>query len=244
MTRSPKLIGSVYIVDAQNSTRESLASAFRAAGFAVETFSNGRAFADEIAERRSDPRGRCVLLELAVDDMDGLQVQQEIVAFLQPPPVIFLTSNGNISHAVRAMKNGAFDFFERTVPQEQLLTRIRAALSKDRALQRQRSKLRYLFLRYNRLSPREKEVLDLIINGHTSRQIAARFGISVRTVENHRLQITQKMRAENTIDLARMVMSLTAGQLLRGSMSDLPVPKRQEAEIAADVSSTLSGMAD
>ncbi|HEY2529247.1 MAG TPA: response regulator [Xanthobacteraceae bacterium] len=149
----------------------------------------------------------CLVLDLSLPDIDGLELQNAI-AQTQHPPIVFISGYGDIPSSVRAMKAGAIDFLTKPVNEEQLLQAVSAALIRDRASRHNRAELAKLEDRYASLTPREREVLPLVVSGLLNKQAAAELGISEVTLQIHRSKIMQKMKASSIADLVRMAERL------------------------------------
>lgn len=149
----------------------------------------------------------CLVLDMSLPDIDGLELQNAI-ALTQHPPIVFITGHGDIPSSVRAMKAGAIDFLTKPVNEEHLLQAINAALNRDRDLRHNRAQLAALESRYASLTPREREVLPLVVSGLLNKQAAAELGISEVTLQIHRSKVMQKMKAGSLADLVRMAERL------------------------------------
>jgi FixJ family two-component response regulator len=149
----------------------------------------------------------CLVLDVSLPDIDGLELQ-DTIAPTQHPPIVFITGHGDIPSSVRAMKAGAIDFLTKPIDEEQLLQAINAALIRDRDARHRRAELAKLENRYASLTPREREVLPLVVSGLLNKQAAAELGISEVTLQIHRSKVMQKMRAGSIADLVRMAERL------------------------------------
>lgn len=145
----------------------------------------------------------CLVLDLSLPDIDGLELQNAI-APTQHPPIVFISGHGDIPSSVRAMKAGAIDFLTKPVNEEQLLQAIETALNQDRESRHSRAELTELEERYATLTPRQREVLPLVVSGLLNKQAAAELGISEVTLQIHRSKIMQKMKTRSLADLVRM----------------------------------------
>lgn len=149
----------------------------------------------------------CLILDLSLPDIDGLELQSTI-APVQHPPIVFISGHGDIPSSVRAMKAGAIDFLTKPVNEEHLLQAINAALTRDRELRHNRAELAELEDRYASLTPREGEVLPLVVSGLLNKQAAAELGISEVTFQIYRSKVMHKMKARSVADLVRMAERL------------------------------------
>jgi len=172
----------------------------RAAGYSVEAFPTARSFLEEYDPRR----GGCLLLDVQMPQISGLELQQRLNVRGWRIPVIFITGHGTVPLAIAAMKAGAFDFIEKPLREEALLDSIERALHwNDRAYE-ERLERAALETRVALLTPREREVFELVAAGEPNKIIARRLGISFRTVELHRAHVTEKLQARSLSDLIRM----------------------------------------
>ena len=197
----------IHIVDDDPAIRESLKGLLSDAGFDVECYSSAEAFLNVRAPRRG-----VALIDLRLKDMDGLALQKELVARNAAVSVIMMSAYGDIEHAVAAMRLGAVDFVEKPFSPEGMLDKVRrlsrATDADDLALREARQHATLIEL----LTPREKQVMALIVEGLANKQVAGQLGISARTVETHRVHIMQKLNAESLPHLVRIWIS--AGHLV------------------------------
>ena len=149
----------------------------------------------------------CLVLDVSLPDIDGLELQDAIAA-TQHPPIVFISGHGDIPSSVRAMKAGAIDFLTKPINEENLLQAINAALNRDRELRHHRAELAKLEERYTSLTPREREVLPLVISGLLNKQAPAELGISEVTFQMHRSKVMHKMNARSIANLVRMAERL------------------------------------
>src|SRR5262252_4752335 len=192
----------VFVVDDDAAVRQGLRFMLRAAGYAVEVFPSARSLVEDYDPRR----GGCLLLDVRMPQMTGLELQQQLNVRGWRIPVIFITGHGTIQLAIVAMKAGAFDFVEKPLREEVLLESIERALHwNDRAYE-ERLERATLQARAALLTPREREVFELVAAGEPNKAIARHLGISVRTVELHRAHIIEKLQARSLSDLIRMAI--------------------------------------
>jgi FixJ family two-component response regulator len=193
------------VVDDDVSMREALAGLIAANGLPVECYASAQEFL-----QRSPARvlPACLVLDVRMPDVGGLELQRELVDLDRDIPVIFITAHGDIPTAVRAMKAGAFEFLPKPFRSEELLLAIRQALERDRQARLQRAEIAQIRERRSRLTPREVEVMSGIVRGRLSKQIAAELGVSENTVKVHRSHVMQKMQATNLAALALMLERL------------------------------------
>jgi two-component system response regulator FixJ len=190
----------VFVVDDDAAVRQGLRFMLRAAGYTVEAIPSALSFLEDYNPRR----GGCLLLDVQMPQMSGLDLQQQLNVRGWRIPVIFITGHGTVSLAIAAMKAGAFDFIEKPLREDALLESIERALHwNDRAYE-ERLERATLQLRAALLTLREREVFELVATGEPNKVIARRLGISFRTVELHRAHISEKLQARSRSDLIRM----------------------------------------
>ncbi|HET6521334.1 MAG TPA: response regulator FixJ [Geminicoccaceae bacterium] len=196
----------VFVVDDDEAVRDSLAVMLEAEGFAVEAFAAGRTLLEALA-----PGGRvgCVVADVRMPDMDGLELLERLMARGGGPPVIIMTGHGDVPMAVRAMKAGAVDFIEKPFTPEIIVDTVQRALESCRRAAAAAEDDRGVSARLEQLTPREREVLERLVIGRPNKVIAHELGISPRTVEIHRARVMEKAGARSLPHLVRM--ALTAG---------------------------------
>jgi FixJ family two-component response regulator len=200
---SPEMI---YIVDDDASVVDALSSLLRANGKQVEIFTSGQDFLD--FERHDS--SACLILDLRMPGLNGLQVQESIVA-QTTIPVIFITGRGDIPSTVTAMKGGAIDFLTKPIDETALLVCIEKALEQDRKLRLASLEQDNLLARYRLLTPREQQVLPLLVSGLLNKQAAWELGITEYTVQIHRGHIMRKMEADSFATLVKLASKLNLG---------------------------------
>lgn len=200
----PSFDGTVYIVDPDDSLRAALAAAIRGGGWGAETFPTAGAF---LARPRL-PAPACVLMELALPDLDGMDLLRCIVAERANVPVIVLSGPNDIPTTVRAMKEGALEFLLKPAPDELLLAAVEQALARSHAVHQLEAELLDMRLRYHSLSGREREVMTCVVSGFLNKQAGARLGISVITVKAHRGRVMRKMGANSLAELVSIALRL------------------------------------
>ena len=196
-----KRSGTVYIVDDDTSFLRSLSRLLTALGYAVEAYAS----AQDFFARPAPDRPGCVVADLQMPEINGLQLQDQLRRSSEPLPVIFLTGQGDIPSTVSAMRRGAEDFLTKRAPQQELLDAVERALARDAHQRQQRTRQRELSLRFDELSGREKEVLSHVVRGRMNKQIAADLNINLSTVKLHRTNITRKLNVQSVAELTRMV---------------------------------------
>jgi FixJ family two-component response regulator len=194
----------VFVVDDDAEVRKALDSLIRSAGYRVETFSSTQEFL-----RRTRPDvPSCLILDVRLRGVSGLDFQRKLAETDNAIPIIFITGHGDIQMSVRAMKAGAVEFLPKPFRDQELLDAIHVALERDAARRRQEAEVAKLRDRFEWLTPREREVLPLVISGLLNKQIAAKIGTSETTAKVHRSQLMRKMGADSLPDLVRMAEKL------------------------------------
>ncbi len=190
----------VYIVDDDPSIRTSLARLMRSVDLRAQTFSSAQAF----LERRPSDEPACMVLDIKMPGQTGLELQQELAAEGFDLPIIFLTGHGNVPVSVTAMKGGALDFLEKPVDDQDLLDAIARAIDRSTRTRTERSERSTIRLRASRLTPRERQVFGLVVDGLLNKQVAGKLGMSEKTVKVHRARVMQKMEADSLAELVRL----------------------------------------
>jgi FixJ family two-component response regulator len=192
----------VFVVDDDEAVRDALCEVLSAEGFAVCAFASAEDFLAAGVEHQSG----CLLVDIHMPGLDGLALQQDLVRRGVPLPVVVITGQGDVPKAVRALKAGAVDFIEKPFDIGQLLAAVREALDRAGRDRRHRGDRAQVEARLASLTPREREVMDLVVAGHPNKVVAARLGISSRTVENHRAKVMEKMDCATLSALIHLVL--------------------------------------
>jgi FixJ family two-component response regulator len=194
----------VYVIDDDVSVREGVADLLRSVGHTVYSFNSARDFLDS---KLADAPG-CLVLDLRLPGPSGLEFQRTLIKSNIELPIIFISGHGDIPMSVRAIKAGAIEFLTKPLHEQQLLDAVQAGIDRDRARRQQAKVVVDLHSRLNSLTPREREILALVVSGARNKQIAGQLALSEMTVKVHRSQIMRKMRAKSLVDLVRMTDKL------------------------------------
>jgi FixJ family two-component response regulator len=201
----------IAVVDDDGSVRHGLERLIRSVGWHAETFASAQEF---LARAWTEPPS-CLVLDLQLPDVSGLELQKRMAEIALNIPIVFLTGHGNIPSSVQAMKGGAIEFLTKPVDEEDLLRAIREAVERDRSAREEQAETLDLLRRYESLTAREQEVMVHVISGRLNKQIAAEISITEDTVKFHRGHIMRKMEAASLADLVRMADGLGIRSLQR-----------------------------
>src|SRR5436309_14920809 len=190
----------VFVVDDDEAVRKAVSRLLRSAGIAAAVFASPREF---LAQYNPATPG-CLVLDMAMPNFDGLQLQTALTENGCTLPIIFLTGHGDVSKSVQAMKHGAFDFLTKPVNAKNLLPAIHAAIERDAVIRREQAKLFEICARLDTLTPREREVLKHVVAGKLNKQIASDLGITEATIKMHRARVMAKMKVQAVADLVRL----------------------------------------
>jgi FixJ family two-component response regulator len=200
----PQVTPVVFVVDDDVSVRESVEALIRQAGWRPESFAS----AQEFLAHSHGVAPSCLVLDVSLPDLNGLELQSRIAAGRVDMPIIFITGHGDVPMSVRAMKAGAVDFLTKPFSDDVLLAAIEAAIARSGTLLEQEMRKQSLRDRHASLSRREQEVMTLVVTGLMNKQIAGKLGISEITVKAHRGQVMRKMQARSIADLVKMAANL------------------------------------
>jgi FixJ family two-component response regulator len=203
----------VFVIDDDPAVRESLQWLIESVGLSVETYSNAQEFLDAFDRDRPG----CLVLDVRMPGISGLDLQDQLASQQVRIPVIIITGHADVPMAVRAMKAGVVDFIEKPFSDELLLDRIRAALELDARIRVNQSHRTEVETYFAQLTPREREVMGLVVGGKSNKQIAADLGLSQKTVEVHRAHVMQKMHADSLAELVQMAVTLGVVQQATGT---------------------------
>jgi FixJ family two-component response regulator len=198
--------GVVHVIDDDGSVRTALSRVLRYAGFDVR----GYASAVEFLVAEPDDGPSCIVLDVGLPGMSGVDLQAAIGGKESTPPIVFLTGRSDVDTGVQAMKAGAVDYLTKPVDRKALLAAVDAALARDQERRLFREERRHLRERFERLTPREREVFSEVVRGRLNKQIAEAFGTSIRTVKAHRAQVMTKMEAGSLAELVSVAGRLGA----------------------------------
>ena len=190
----------VFVVDDDEAVRKAVSRLLRSAGIAAAVFASPGEF---LAQYNPATPG-CLVLDIAMPDFNGLQLQTALTEKGCILPIIFFTGHGDVSKSVQAMKQGAFDFLSKPVKDKDLLTAVRAAIERDTVVRQEQAKLSEIRARLDTLTSREREVLEHVVSGKMNKQIAGDMGITKATVKMHRAHVMAKMKVQSVAELARL----------------------------------------
>ncbi len=198
----------VYVIDDDPVVCETIRGMLRTVGLSVESYGGSAEF---LADFDPDQPG-CVVCDLRMPGMGGLELQRELANRKSDTPIIFVTGHAEVSVAVEALKRGAFDFLEKPIGAQHLLETVRQAIIEDGRRRAGRARRTVLSGRLSTLTPREREVLEHVVAGRSSRNIAEQLGLTEKTVELHRSRVNKKMMVRNAVELVRLMEEVGTGK--------------------------------
>lgn len=190
----------VFIVDDDADVRRAMERLIRSVGLDVEAYASAKAF----LLREAPDRPGCIVLDVRMPGLSGLDLQRELARASLNLPIIFVTGHGTVPMSVRAMKAGAIDFLQKPIDDQVLLDAVQQAIEQDRRSRRERAEVQAVWARVKTLTPREREVFALVVEGLLNKQIAGELGTSEKTIKVHRARVMQKMQADSLAELVRM----------------------------------------
>jgi len=197
-------VPTVFIIDDDRGMRQAVQDLVESVGLRAESFATGQEFLNK--RRTSDPS--CLVLDIRLPQMSGLDFQQRLTEIGMQIPIIFITAHGDIPMSVRALKSGAVEFLTKPFRDQDLLDAIQQALQRDRVVQEHEAEVRELRERYQGLTAREREVMGFVVSGLLNKQIASEIGASEATIKIHRGNLMEKMQAASLVELVRMADKL------------------------------------
>ena len=194
----------VFLVDDDDAVRASISRFLTASGLHVRSFAS----AQELLADRDLDRPGCLLLDLKIPGIDGLELQEALNESASAHPIVFLTGHGSVGESVAAMKAGATDFLEKPAEPSELLATVKRAISLDARQRQEAQEIAALIRRLDRLTPRERQVFERVVAGRLNKQIAFELGVSEKTVKVHRGRVMDKMQVQSLAELARLAERL------------------------------------
>jgi RNA polymerase sigma factor (sigma-70 family) len=195
----------VFVVDDDASVRKSVVRLLKAVGYPAKPYASAREF---LIDWGHDPAPGCLVLDIQLPELNGLELQERILASSIPIPIIFITGHGDIPMSVRAMKAGAVDFLAKPFQDEDLLRAVREAITRGELRQARQFANEAIVRRFETLTPREREVMTLVVRGLPNKRIAAELGTSEKTIKVHRGRVMEKMSVQSVPDLVRAAQKL------------------------------------
>jgi len=194
-------VATVFVVDDDEDLRRAASLLVRSIGLAVETYASAQEFLDHYQPHKIG----CLLLDIRMPGMSGLELQKRLNAGVEFPPIIFITAHGEIPLATQALRGGAVDFIQKPFSPQLLLERIGEAIDRDRAARSKLERAGEIRESMTHLTNREREIMDFLAHGESTKQIAMQLSISPKTVDNHRTKILEKMHVDNPTQLANLM---------------------------------------
>lgn len=198
----------IYVVDDDASVRKSLARLLRSVDYQVDTFSSPQNFLD--LKQYEHPC--CLILDVSMPGLSGLEVQQKLVSNNANVPIVFITGYGSIPMSVRALKQGAMNFLEKPVDRSELLAEVEKAIQLNTRVDNERAEILAIEQHINSLTPREREVFDLVVKGYLNKQIAAQLEVCEKTIKVHRARVMEKMKVKSLAELVHLNEQISPDQ--------------------------------
>ena len=199
----------IYLVDDEPSVRKALSRLLRSAGYEVTAFGSAKEF---MQRHLADAPG-CLVLDVTMPEISGIELQQWLARVRSPLPIIFITGCGDIPTSVQAMKGGAVDFLTKPIKETDLLRAIEIALQRERKTRQARAEMNAIQERLDTLTPREREVLEHVVSGQLNKQIAGDLGTVEKTIKVHRARVMEKMGVQSVAELARLAERMGIGRV-------------------------------
>jgi RNA polymerase sigma factor (sigma-70 family) len=190
---------SIAVIDDEASWRQSIEQTLRIAGFNIDLYSSAEQYLDSYKDE-----GGCLVLDVELPGMDGLELQEALSHYNVQPSIVFVSSSPSVPLSVRAMRAGAVDFLQKPFKDVELLARVQEAVDRDKHMRQRYVAACHVNDRIDSLTRREREVLDLVLEGMTNKEIANQLGLSHRTVELHRSRVMAKMKAQSIVELVKL----------------------------------------
>jgi RNA polymerase sigma factor (sigma-70 family) len=204
VNKEPNRNSTVYIVDDDQAIRHAMELLMRSVGLDYEIFHSG----DDFLDNHNNDRAGCLVLDIRMPGLGGLELQEKLNDMGSTLPIIFITGHGDVPMAVEAMQKGAVDFIQKPFRDQELLDQVSEALKTDQERRSARDEKTEVSNRLEKLTKREREVMDLVVTGKPNKVIAYELGVSQRTVEIHRARVMEKMEARSLADLVRMHLAI------------------------------------
>lgn len=193
----------IAVIDDEQSWRQSIEQTLHIAGFNVELYNSAEQYLDTYSGQ-----GGCLVLDVELPGMDGLELQEALLQHAVQPSIVFISSSPSVPLSVRAMRAGAVDFLQKPFKDVELLARVQEAVDRDKHLRQRHAEACHVNDRIDSLTRREREVLDLVLEGMTNKEIANQLGLSHRTVELHRSRVMAKMKAQSIVELVKLTAAV------------------------------------
>lgn len=214
LTTGPSTPATVFVVDDDASVRNSLLRLLRSGGYAAETFASAKEF---LASGRHQQSPGCLVLDVRMPGLTGMELQERLRALNSPLAIIFITGHGDVPMSVQAMKSGAVDFLQKPFDDTQLLAAVARAITKNAHDRQTRDEIDSIRERLTKLTPREREVLELVVTGMLNKQVAADLGTVEKTIKVHRARVMEKMQVQSLAELVRLAERVGISRQAKGN---------------------------